>query len=85
MTFEPSPGVAAWFTHAAPLLGQAFRETYGLDLKKILDDHEKALGSYRRDVSKLIPRATRVAWTLKKKEIKNYGGYSGRRFSRNNY
>ena len=59
------------FEVAAPLLGQAFRETYGLDLKKIFDDHEKVLGSYRRDVSKLIPRATRVAWTLKKKEIKN--------------
>src|SRR2546429_5130763 len=59
------------FEVAAPLLGQAFRETYGLDLKKVLDDQEKVLGSYRRDVSKLIPRATRVAWTLKKDEIKN--------------
>ena len=59
------------FEVAAPLLGEAFRETYGLDIKKIFDDHEKALGSYRRDVSKLIPRATRVAWSLKEKEIKN--------------
>jgi Zinc dependent phospholipase C len=59
------------FEVAAPLLQEAFRETYGLDLKKVLDDHEKVLGSYRRDVSKLIPRATRVAWTLKKDEIKN--------------
>jgi Zinc dependent phospholipase C len=59
------------FEVAAPLLGEAFRETYGLDLKKIFDDHEKALGSYRRDVSKLIPRATRVAWSLKKDEIRS--------------
>jgi Zinc dependent phospholipase C len=59
------------FEVAAPLLGEAFRETYGLDLKKVFDDHEKALGSYRRDVSKLIPRATRVAWSLKEKEIKS--------------
>jgi hypothetical protein len=59
------------FQVAAPLLEQAFRETYGLDLKKVLEDEEKVLGSYRRAVSKLIPRATRVAWTLKKDEIKN--------------
>src|SRR5215470_4724504 len=53
----------------APLLEQAFRETYGLDLKVALPDEEKALGSYRRAVSKLIPKATRIAWTLKSSEI----------------
>lgn len=53
----------------APLLEQAFLETYGLDLKVALPDEEKALGSYRRAVSKLIPRATRIAWTLKQSEI----------------
>src|ERR1700732_3030865 len=59
------------FQVAAPLLEQAFRETYGLDLRKVLDNEEKVIGSYRRDVSKLIPRATRVAWSLKGKEIKS--------------
>ena len=59
------------FQVAAPLLEQAFRETYGLDLRKVLDNEEKVIGSYRRDVSKLIPRATRVAWSLKKNEIKS--------------
>jgi hypothetical protein len=59
------------FQVAAPLLEQAFRETYGLDLKKVLQNEDKVIGSYRRDVSKLIPRATRVAWTLKEKEIKS--------------
>src|SRR5215813_11310846 len=53
----------------APLLEQAFRETYGLDLKVALPDEEKALGSYRRAVSKLIPKETRIAWTLKSSEI----------------
>jgi hypothetical protein len=53
----------------APLLEQAFRETYGLDLRVTLSDEDKALGSYRRSVSKLIPRATRIAWTLKKNDI----------------
>lgn len=59
------------FEVAAPVLEQAFGETYGLDLKNVLDNEEKVLGSYRRDVSKLLPRATRIAWSLKKDEIKN--------------
>ena len=59
------------FQVAAPLLEQAFRETYGLDLRKVLENEEKVIGSYRRDVSGLIPRATRIAWSLKKDEIKN--------------
>jgi Zinc dependent phospholipase C len=57
------------FTVDAPLLEQAFRETYGLDLKVALPDEDKALGSYRRAVSKLIPKATRIAWTLKSSDI----------------
>jgi hypothetical protein len=51
------------------LLEQAFRETYGLELKTVLPDETRVIGSYRRDVSKLIPKATRIAWTLKKNEI----------------
>jgi hypothetical protein len=59
------------FEVAEDLLDQAFRETYGLELKEVLLDEEKALSSYRHDVSKLIPKATRIAWTLKKDEIKD--------------
>ena len=59
------------FEVAVPLLEQAFRETYGLELHEVLDDEDKALGSYRRDVSGLIPRASRIAWALKQKEIKH--------------
>ena len=59
------------FEVAVPLLEQAFRETYGLELREVLDDEDKALGSYRRDVSRLIPRASRIAWALKQKEIKH--------------
>ena len=59
------------FEVAVPLFEQAFRETYGLELRSVLDDEDKALGSYRRDVSGLIPRATRIAWALKKKDIQH--------------
>lgn len=59
------------FEVAQRVLDQAFLETYGLELKGVLVDEEKALNSYRRDVSKLIPKATRIAWHLKKDEIKD--------------
>jgi hypothetical protein len=69
------------FQVAAPLLEEAFRKTYGLDLKTVLSNEDKVLGSYRRDVSKLIPRATRIAWTLKKDEIqKDVPGITRRKF-----
>jgi len=57
------------FEVATPLLEQAFRETYGLELKSVLTDEAKVIGSYRRAVSTQIPKATRIAWTLKKDDI----------------
>jgi hypothetical protein len=69
------------FEVSVPLLEQAFQETYGLDLKSVLSDEEKVLGSYRHDVSQLLPKATRVAWSLKKDEIKrDQPGITRRRF-----
>jgi zinc dependent phospholipase C len=59
------------FEVSEELLDRAFRETYGVELKDVLLDEKKALNSYRHDVSKLIPKATRIAWTLKKDEIKD--------------
>src|SRR6266849_5099999 len=59
------------FEVSRSVLDQAFRETYGLELKDVLVSEEKVLNSYRRDVSKLIPKATRIAWHLKKDEIKD--------------
>jgi hypothetical protein len=57
------------FEVAPRVLEEAFEETYGLDLRKVLDDEERALSSYRHAVSKLLPKATRIAWNLKKDEI----------------
>jgi hypothetical protein len=69
------------FNVSVPLLEQAFQETYGLDLKNVLSDEDKVLGSYRRDVSRLLPEATRVAWSLKKDEImKDQPGITRRKF-----
>lgn len=69
------------FGVSAPLLEQAFQETYGLDLKKVLSNEDKVLGSYRHDVSQLLPKATRVAWSLKKDEIqRDQPGITKRKF-----
>lgn len=57
------------FEVAPRVLEQAFQETYGLDVKKVLVNEERALNSYRHAVSKLLPKATRIAWHLKKDEI----------------
>src|SRR5579864_8732450 len=57
------------FEVSVPLLEQAFQETYGLDLKNVLSNEDKVLGSYHHDVSQLLPKATRIAWSLKKDEI----------------
>ena len=59
------------FEVSRAILERAFLETYGLELKDVLVSEEKVLNSYRRDVSKLIPKATRIAWHLKKDEIKD--------------
>jgi len=51
------------------LLDRALFETYCLHMTDLFDDPKKAVNSYRRDASTLIPRATRVAWAMKGKEI----------------
>ena len=69
------------FGVSAPLLEQAFQETYGLDLNHVLQNEDKVLGSYRYDVSKLFPKATRVAWSMKKSDImKDQPGITKRKF-----
>jgi Zinc dependent phospholipase C len=69
------------FGVSVPLLEQTFQETYGLDLKSVLSDEDKVLGSYRHDVSQVLPKATRIAWTLKKDEImKDQPGMTKKKF-----
>ena len=69
------------FEVAVQLFERAFQETYGLDVRELLSNEAKALGSYRHDVSKILPKATRIAWSLKKDEImKDQPGITRRRF-----
>jgi hypothetical protein len=69
------------FGVSVPLLEQAFQETYGLDLKSVLVNEDEVLGSYRHDVSQLLPQATRIAWSLKKDDImKDQPGITRQKF-----
>ncbi len=61
---------AIGFKVSKAVLERAFRNTYGLEMKDIFVSVDMAISTYRRAVSKLIPRITRVAWELKKDEIK---------------
>jgi hypothetical protein len=69
------------FLVATPLLERAFRDTYGFELTYMLGNPDKAIGSYRRAVSKYIPFFTRVAWADHKDEIrKTRPGMTDKRF-----
>jgi Zinc dependent phospholipase C len=68
------------FNVAQPLLERAFAETYGLELKEVMPDEDRAVGSYRRSVSKWIPRLTNVALLSKKKELQALPNFEPKRF-----
>jgi hypothetical protein len=58
------------FQVAKPLLDRAFQDTYGMTLGKVFLDVDLAVGSYRRAVGTILPAMTRVAWQIKKQEIR---------------
>ena len=63
------------------LLARAFEDTYAIDVDKIFLNFDLTIGTYRHDVSKLIPEATNIAWQIKKDEIqKNFPGITRNKF-----
>jgi len=52
------------------LIEQAFRETYGLEMKEIFANEDMAIGTFRYAVSSLIPQMTQVAWEQKRGDIR---------------
>lgn len=69
------------FYVAPDVLTRAFEDTYGINLKQIFPNFERSINSYRRDVSIWIPRATRIAWAQREKDIqKSQPGITRRRF-----
>ena len=58
------------FEVAKPLLDRAFQNTYGMRLEKVFFDVDLAIGSYRRAIGSIFPAMTRVAWQIKKQELR---------------
>jgi hypothetical protein len=72
------------FNVARPVLERAFHDTYSLELKDIFSDLDLALGTYRYTVSAIIPEMTRVAWDLRRDELKKATpGLTRRKFTYN--
>ena len=57
------------FRVATPLLERAFRSTYGLEMKDLFADQDRAIATYRYAVSQMIPSLTAAAWDEKHDEI----------------
>jgi hypothetical protein len=52
------------------VLERAFQDTYSIQLSDVFGDLDLALATYRHAVSAVIPELTRVAWHLKKDELR---------------
>jgi Zinc dependent phospholipase C len=59
------------FEVSRALLERAFARTYSLDMSSVFFRVDLAIGSYRHAVSTVIPRTTKVAWHLKRREIQH--------------
>jgi hypothetical protein len=63
------------------LLERAFQEIYSMTLMSLFGDLDDAIGSYRNSVRTVIPKATKIAWVLKKKDIqRDLPGITQRKF-----
>ncbi|MCX6620650.1 MAG: zinc dependent phospholipase C family protein [Acidobacteria bacterium] len=58
------------FEVAKPVLERAFRDTYGMGLEEVFLSVDLAIGSYRRAVGTVLPAITKVAWQLKRQELR---------------
>ena len=57
------------FQVSKPLMEKAFQETYGIPMSSVMTHEDLAIGTYRRSVSSLIPKMTRLAFVSYKKQI----------------
>ena len=57
------------FEVSKPLLERAFQDTYGIPLKQVISDEDLAFGTFRRAISIVIPKMTKVALLARRKEL----------------
>jgi hypothetical protein len=69
------------FEIATPLLERAFLKTYGMKLSDVLGDEDRAIGTFRRAVSKFIPAMTRAALINRRADlVKDTPNFDKRKF-----
>jgi Zinc dependent phospholipase C len=68
------------FEVAQPLLERAFFATYGLELRNVFSDEDRAIGSYRHAISAWLPRLTQVALITKKDELEAIPNFNAQKF-----
>ncbi|MGA2578469.1 MAG: zinc dependent phospholipase C family protein [Bryobacteraceae bacterium] len=69
------------FEVAKPVLQRAFLDTYGMRIEEVFFNVDLAIGSYRRAVGTFLPALTKVAWQIKRQEIrKDAPGITRRKF-----
>ena len=68
------------FEVARDLLDRSFFNVYGLQLKDVLSDEDRAIGSFRHGVSVWLPRLTQVALITKKKDLESLPNFNPRTF-----
>jgi Zinc dependent phospholipase C len=69
------------FEVSTALLERAFQDIYALPLRPLFGNLDNTIASYRYTVSTVIPKATKVAWVLKKKDIqRDLPGITERKF-----
>jgi zinc dependent phospholipase C len=57
------------FEVSKPLLERAFLKTYGLELSDVFKDIDLSIGTFRRSISKVIPKMTKAALIAHEKEL----------------
>jgi zinc dependent phospholipase C len=57
------------FEVSKPVLERAFLKTYNIPLSDVITDEDRAIGTFRRAISKVIPEMTRVALLARKKQL----------------
>jgi len=58
------------FQVSRDVLDRAFRDTYGIGMNDVFGSLTLALGTYRYGVRSIVPGMTRVAWSLKKEQLR---------------
>jgi hypothetical protein len=69
------------FEVSTALLERAFQDIYAMPLRPLFGNLDNTIASYRYTVSTVIPKATKVAWVLKKNDIqRDLPGITERKF-----